>query len=66
MKYKTGQKTGNEGTYEYTADFMTLSSMEKSFIFETANKLMEVQNENNALLADAGSLKESEKGSGLK
>jgi hypothetical protein len=53
MKYKTEQETDNVDTYEYTADFMTLSSMEKRFIYETAEKLTKIQSENSTMLADA-------------
>ena len=60
MKYRTEHEKDIAETYEYTADFLILSSVEKRCILDSAHKLMEVQQENKAILADASSHKKAE------
>ena len=57
MENTTKRKKNNVDVCDYTVDFMTLSNREKRFIFDTANSLMKIQNDNAVMLADTMSNK---------
>jgi len=53
MENTTKMTGDNLESSDYVIDFMTLSSREKRFIFDTANNLMGIQNDNAVMLADS-------------